>query len=92
MRYHVGSALNEGYHDDNLPGWKNMSLTSAHWGTYHAHVKNGRLTGLSHFAEDSDPTEIGKGIVDVIDDDTRILGPMIRKSWLFLLAVINHKP
>ena len=59
-----------------------MSLTSAHWGTYHAHVKNGRLTGLSHFAEDSDPTEIGKGIVDVIDDDTRILGPMIRKSWL----------
>ena len=59
-----------------------MSLTSAHWGTYHVHVKNGRLTGLSHFAEDSDPTEIGKGIVDVIDDDTRILGPMIRKSWL----------
>ena len=59
-----------------------MSLTSAHWGTYHAHVKNGRLTGLSHFAEDSDPTEIGKGIVDVIDDDTRILGPMIRKGWL----------
>ena len=23
-----------------------MSLTSAHWGTYHAHVKDGRLTGL----------------------------------------------
>ena len=39
-----------------------MSLTSAHWGTYHAQVKDGRLTGLSHFAEDSDPSEIGKGI------------------------------
>ena len=51
-------------------------------GNLSPHVKNGRLTGLSHFAEDSDPTEIGKGIVDVIDDDTRILGPMIRKSWL----------
>ena len=59
-----------------------MSLTSAHWGTYHAHVKDGRLTGLSHFAEDSDPSEIGKGIVDVIDNESRIMGPMIRKSWL----------
>ena len=68
-----------------------MSLTSAHWGTYHAQVKNGRLTGLSHFAEDSDPTEIGKGIVDVIDNDTRISGPMIRKSWLDLVpeAILN---
>ena len=43
-----------------------MSLTSAHWGTYHAHVKDGHLTGLSHFAEDSDPSEIGKGIVDAV--------------------------
>ena len=59
-----------------------MSLTSAHWGTYHAHVKDGRLTGLSHFAEDSDPSEIGKGIVDVIDNESRIMGPMIRKNWL----------
>ena len=40
------------------------------------------MTGLSHFAEDSDPTEIGKGIVDVIDDESRIIAPMIRKSWL----------
>ena len=59
-----------------------MSLTSAHWGTYHAHVKNGRLMGLSHFVEDSDPNEIGTGIIDVIDNESRISGPMIRKSWL----------
>jgi biotin/methionine sulfoxide reductase len=51
-----------------------MSLTSAHWGTYHAHVKDGRLTGLSHFAEDSDPSEIGKGIVDVIDNEVAYHG------------------
>ena len=62
-------------------GCNKMSLTSAHWGTYHAHVKDGRLTGLSHFVEDSDPSEIGKGIVDVIDNESRIMGPMIRKSW-----------
>ena len=60
----------------------NMSLTSAHWGTYHAHVQDGRLTGLSPFTEDADPSEIGKGIVDVIDNESRISGPMIRKSWL----------
>ena len=69
----------------------NMSLTSAHWGTYHAHVKDGRLTGLSPFTEDADPSEIGKGIVDVIDNESRISGPMIRKSWLELVleAVLN---
>ena len=59
-----------------------MSLTSTHWGTYHARVKDGRLIDMQPFAEDTDPNEIGRGIVDVIDNPARIAGPMVRKSWL----------
>ena len=59
-----------------------MSLTSTHWGTYHARVKNGRLIDMQPFAEDTDPNEIGRGIVDVIDNPARITAPMVRKSWL----------
>ncbi|NBW06124.1 MAG: Asp-tRNA(Asn)/Glu-tRNA(Gln) amidotransferase GatCAB subunit C, partial [Alphaproteobacteria bacterium] len=59
-----------------------MSLTSTHWGTYHARVKHGRLIDMQPFAEDTDPNEIGRGIVDVIDNPARITAPMVRKSWL----------
>lgn len=58
-----------------------VSLTSAHWGTYHARVKNGRLIDMQPFTEDTDPNDIGHGIVDVIDNPTRITAPMVRKSW-----------
>ncbi|MFK7880891.1 molybdopterin guanine dinucleotide-containing S/N-oxide reductase [Roseobacter sp.] len=57
-------------------------LTSAHWGTYHVDVKEGRVTGLRTFDQDSDPSPIGHGISDVLDGPTRITAPMIRKSWL----------
>ena len=59
-----------------------MSLTSTHWGTYHAETKEGRLVDMRPFEEDQDPTDIGRGIVDVVDSETRITSPMIRKSWL----------
>lgn len=57
-------------------------LTSNHWGTYRVHVKDGRVTGLSDFGQDPDPSPIGHGIVDVLEGDTRITAPMVRKSWL----------
>ena len=57
-------------------------LTSNHWGTYRVHVKDGRVFSLSDFEEDRDPSPIGHGIVDVLDDKTRIKAPMVRKSWL----------
>ena len=57
-------------------------LTSNHWGTYRVNVEDGRVTGLSGFEQDSDPSSIGQGIVDVLDDGTRIKAPMVRKGWL----------
>jgi biotin/methionine sulfoxide reductase len=57
-------------------------LTSAHWGTYHVDVDNGRVTGLRPFDQDCDPSPIGQGIAGVLDGPTRITAPMVRKSWL----------
>ena len=59
-----------------------MPLTSFHWGTYRVETKDGKVTALHEFEEDVDPSPIGPGIVDVLDDPLRITSPMIRKSWL----------
>ncbi|MEP3246755.1 MAG: molybdopterin guanine dinucleotide-containing S/N-oxide reductase [Sneathiella sp.] len=57
-------------------------LTATHWGTYRVDVEDGRVTELSGFEHDSDPSPIGPGIVDVLEGPTRIMAPMVRKSWL----------
>ncbi|MGB3177694.1 MAG: molybdopterin guanine dinucleotide-containing S/N-oxide reductase [Albidovulum sp.] len=57
-------------------------LTSAHWGTYRAETRNGRLHAMHGFEDDPDPSPIGAGIVDVLDGPLRITTPMIRENWL----------
>ena len=57
-------------------------LTSTHWGTYRVDVAKGRVVDLRGFEQDPDPSPIGRGIVDVLEGPTRIMTPMVRKSWL----------
>jgi biotin/methionine sulfoxide reductase len=59
-----------------------MQLTSNHWGTYQYKTENGKVTALLPFGDDSQPSEIGQGILDVLDGETRITQPMVRQSWL----------
>ena len=59
-----------------------MKLTSSHWGTYNVHVKKGKIERLEPFLEDSNPSNIANGIINIIDDNLRIKSPMVRKSWL----------
>ena len=59
-----------------------LPLTSSHWGTYRAKVKNGRVDELLDFEEDGESSPIGQGIINVQDGPTRIASPMVRKSWL----------
>ena len=61
---------------------KGLPLTSKHWGTYRAKVKNGKVEELLGWEHDKDPSPIGPGILDVQDGPTRIDAPMVRKSWL----------
>lgn len=57
-------------------------LTTNHWGTYRAVVKDGTLRGMRGFEEDTDPSPIGAGIVDALTAPSRITAPMVRESWL----------
>ena len=57
-------------------------LTATHWGAYRAVVRDGKLTALHGFEEDPDPSPIGDGMVDTLDDPCRIPQPMVRKGWL----------
>ena len=57
-------------------------LTTTHWGTFRARVKNGLVTKLENFENDLDPSPIGQGILDSLHSPSRILAPMVRESWL----------
>ncbi|MEE2774135.1 MAG: molybdopterin-dependent oxidoreductase [Pseudomonadota bacterium] len=59
-----------------------LPLTSSHWGTYRAKVKNGLVQELIPFEHDGDPSPISSGIIDVQHGPTRVAAPMIRRSWL----------
>ena len=61
---------------------KGLPLTSSHWGTYRAKVRDGRVKELVGWEHDNDPSPIGPGILDVQHGPTRIDAPMVRKSWL----------
>ncbi len=61
---------------------QDLALTATHWGTYRAVVKDGRISELRNFEEDSDPSDVGHGIVDALDAPSRITAPMVRESWL----------
>ena len=56
--------------------------TATHWGAYTARVENGRVTALEPYADDPDPSPIGPGMPQAINDPVRIAKPMIRKGWL----------
>jgi biotin/methionine sulfoxide reductase len=61
---------------------EHLPLTVAHWGTYRAETRNGRLTALHGFERDEDVSPIAKGYIDTLDNNLRIRRPMIRGSWL----------
>ena len=59
-----------------------MPLTSTHWGVYEVSTRDGRVTGLTPFAEDRDPSPIGPPIAELLDHPTRIRRPAVRRGWL----------
>ena len=56
--------------------------TATHWGAYDAAVVDGKLTTLTPIADDPEPSPIGPGMVQAIQDDLRIRQPMVRAGWL----------
>ena len=60
--------------------------TATHWGAYTARVEDGRVTALEPVSGDPDPSPIGPGMPQALDDAVRIPKPMVRKGWLDSLA------
>lgn len=58
------------------------AFTNSHWGAYWAETEDGRVTGLTPFEHDPDPSPIGQGALATQDDGLRIRRPAIRRSWL----------
>jgi len=65
-----------------MPNDTKLVPTATHWGAYTVRVKNGHVTALEPNSEDPDPSPIGPGMTQAIDDAVRIPRPMIRKGWL----------
>ncbi|MGE0503614.1 MAG: molybdopterin-dependent oxidoreductase [Rhizobiaceae bacterium] len=57
-------------------------LTASHWGTYYAEVTDGRLTGVSPFEHDPEPSPLIGGMVDAVYSSRRVARPAIREGWL----------
>lgn len=57
-------------------------LTANHWGAYRVEAEGGVVKALHPFELDPYSSPIGTGIVDLLDAQSRIKAPMVRKSWL----------
>jgi hypothetical protein len=54
----------------------------AHWGAFTAHVEDGRLVGVSPFAEDPQPSPLIEAWPEMVYAENRIRKPSIRRGWL----------
>jgi biotin/methionine sulfoxide reductase len=56
--------------------------TVTHWGAYEIETKDENIVSMLPFSQDPDPSPIGLGIPQAIQDPVRIQHPMIREGWL----------
>ena len=57
-------------------------MTATHWGAYQVSTEGGQVVSLTPFADDPDPSPIGYGMPQALNDPVRIQQPMVRKAWL----------
>ncbi len=58
------------------------SLTSTHWGLYRVSTEAGRLASIAPFAQDPDPSPIGRSLLDGVTASSRVRRPAIRAGYL----------
>jgi len=59
-----------------------IHTVATHWGTYRARFDAGRLVGLTPIPGDPDPSPLADGMIDALDNPSRILKPAVRRSFL----------
>ena len=63
----------------------NKLMTATHWGAYQVSAEGGQVVSLTPFDDDPDPSPIGYGMPQALNDPVRIQQPMVRKAWLDLI-------
>ena len=56
--------------------------THTHWGAYDAEVRDGAVVKVTPIGADTDPSPIGAGMPQALQDRARIAQPMVRLGWL----------
>ena len=56
--------------------------TVTHWGAYEIESRDENIVSMLPFSQDPDPSPIGLGMPQAIQDPVRIQQPMIREGWL----------
>ena len=54
--------------------------TVTHWGAYKIETRDGNIVSMLPFSQDPDPSPIGLGMPQAIQDPVRIQQPMIREG------------
>ena len=57
-------------------------LTVSHWGAYRVQTEGGRVTGITAFEGDPEPSPMIQAMPGVVHHECRIEQPMVRKGWL----------
>jgi biotin/methionine sulfoxide reductase len=60
----------------------NDPLTVSHWGAYRVQTEGDRVTGITAFEGDPEPSPMIQAMPGVVHHDCRIDRPMVRKGWL----------
>jgi biotin/methionine sulfoxide reductase len=58
------------------------TITVSHWGTYRVEATDGKVTGITPFEYDPEPSPMIQAMPGVVHHDCRIAQPMVRKGWL----------
>jgi len=59
-----------------------LKPSAAHWGTFDAIVKDGRVVGVKPFARDPFPGSLIEAMPDIVHAACRVDRPHVRKGWL----------
>jgi biotin/methionine sulfoxide reductase len=61
---------------------RRTTQTASHWGVYNVDTENGKVVDVRAFAPDSNPTELMRGLPEMVHSPLRIRQPHIREGYL----------
>ena len=61
---------------------ENTTFTMSHWGAYYVESRDGRVTKVTPFERDPEPSPLIEAMPGVVHHDSRIARPMVRRGWL----------